>query len=65
MEAKQVPVKDLVCIMLISHCPEFTDMAMPNLQGSLGNVVSAWGTYIHLKPRRSYYLKKRRREWMS
>lgn len=41
MEAKQLPVKDRVCIMLLSQYPEFIDMATPSLQGSLGNVVSA------------------------
>lgn len=26
VECQQLPVKDLVCIMLISHCVEFIDM---------------------------------------
>lgn len=58
MEAKQLPVKDRVCIMLLSQYPEFIDMATPSLQGSLGNVVSAQGTYIHLKLRGGSITKK-------
>lgn len=53
VECQQLPVKDLVCIMLISHCVEFIDMvATPSLQEILGNIVFACGTYVHLKLRR-------------
>lgn len=58
MEGKQLPVKDLFCIMLIFYCLKFIDMATPSLQGSLGNIVSAWGTYVHLKFRRFNFKKE-------
>lgn len=55
METQQFPVQDLVCIMLISHCLEFIDMATTSLQEILGNIVFAWGAYVHLKLRRCDY----------